>query len=61
MCQQGFQTELAAQYSGEMEELEVGWHLEIFQRLDLMEDWPEYLNNKVFIWYCKAQVYFLIH
>ena len=31
MCQQGFQTELAAQYSGGMEEWEVGWHLKIFQ------------------------------
>ena len=45
MCQQGFQTELAAQYSGGMEELEVGWHLEFFQWLGLMEDWPENLNS----------------
>ena len=31
LCQQGYQTELAAQYSGGMEEWEVGWHLKIFQ------------------------------
>ena len=45
MCQQGYQTELAAQQLAEMEEWEVGWHQEIFPWLGLMEDWPEYLNN----------------
>ena len=60
LCQQGYQTELAEQYSAGMEELEVGWHQEFFQWLGLMEDWPEYLNSQIFIWICQAQVCFLI-